>query len=219
MNGIGLKLRSDRGASITFALLLFLVCAVVSSVVIVAGTAAAGRMSHLTEMDQRYYAVTSATGLLCDELCGEGKKVVIAAAKNDAGEKTYTVVGQDENDEDTLLTDTSKRLVQALSGAPVNARRFKLTVPDAPAGAELNCEIIETVLSDGMATFVISNADAMGTAYASGQVYTQRVVFASNVKKSVSPVPGEQPSEVTEVTWKLNRVEKVRVSGEGGGTP
>ena len=41
MNGIGQKLRSDRGASITFALLLFLVCAVVSSVVIVAGTAAA----------------------------------------------------------------------------------------------------------------------------------------------------------------------------------
>ena len=25
--------------------------------------------------------------------------------------------------------------------------------------------------------------------------------------------------QVTEVTWKLNRVEKVRVSGEGGGTP
>ena len=47
------KVASRRGASITFALLLFLVCAVVSSVVIVAGTAAAGRISRMAEMDQR----------------------------------------------------------------------------------------------------------------------------------------------------------------------
>ncbi|MBR1561236.1 MAG: hypothetical protein IJ646_13460, partial [Clostridia bacterium] len=58
------KLGSQAGASITFALLIFLVCAVVSSVVVVAATAAAGRMSQLPEMDQRYYAVTSAAGLL-----------------------------------------------------------------------------------------------------------------------------------------------------------
>ena len=35
------KLQSKRGASITFALLLFLVCSVVSIVVVVAGSAAA----------------------------------------------------------------------------------------------------------------------------------------------------------------------------------
>ena len=60
------KLKSQTGASITFALLLFLVCAVVGSAVLVAGTAAAGRMSKIAEMDQRYYAVNSAARLLND---------------------------------------------------------------------------------------------------------------------------------------------------------
>ena len=73
------KLKSKRGASITFALLLFLVCAVVSSVVIVAGTAAAGRMSQLAQMDQRYYAVTSAAELLRDLI--DGKKVTVECSK------------------------------------------------------------------------------------------------------------------------------------------
>lgn len=62
------KLRSRTGASITVALLLFLVCAVLSSVVLAAATSAAGRMSNMAETDQRYYAVTSAAGLLRDTL-------------------------------------------------------------------------------------------------------------------------------------------------------
>ena len=68
MSVIKRKLKSDRGASITWALLIFLVCTVVGSAVLVAGTAAAGRMSKLPENDQRYYAVTSAAGLLRDAL-------------------------------------------------------------------------------------------------------------------------------------------------------
>ena len=60
------KLRSQTGASISFALLLFLVCAVLCSVILTAVTAASGRMSSLAETDQRYYAVTSAAELLKD---------------------------------------------------------------------------------------------------------------------------------------------------------
>ena len=59
-----LKIKSQSGASITYALLLFLVCAVVSSVILAAGTAAAGRISQLVDSDQRYYAVSSAANLL-----------------------------------------------------------------------------------------------------------------------------------------------------------
>ena len=67
------KIRSESGASITFALLIFLVCAVVSAAVIVAASAAAGRISKTTEIDQRYYTVTSAAELLIDMLDdGEG---------------------------------------------------------------------------------------------------------------------------------------------------
>lgn len=62
------KLRSRKGASLTFALLAFLVCAVISAVLLASASAAAGRLSGLAEADQRYYAVTSAAQLFCDEL-------------------------------------------------------------------------------------------------------------------------------------------------------
>ena len=69
------KLRSQTGASISFALLLFLVCAVLCSVILTAVTAASGRMSNLAETDQRYYAVTSAAELLKDLFDEETVKI------------------------------------------------------------------------------------------------------------------------------------------------
>ncbi len=65
------KLRSRKGASLTFALLAFLVCAVISAVLLASASAATGRLSNLAETDQRYYAVTSAAQLFCDELEGQ----------------------------------------------------------------------------------------------------------------------------------------------------
>ena len=65
------KLRSRAGASITFALLLFLVCAVLSVVILVAATTAAGRIAGIAQSDQRYYSVTSASALLKQMIEGE----------------------------------------------------------------------------------------------------------------------------------------------------
>lgn len=62
------KLKSNSGASLSLALLLFVVCAVVGSVILAAVTASSGRMSELAKMDQRYYSVTSAAELLKDTL-------------------------------------------------------------------------------------------------------------------------------------------------------
>jgi hypothetical protein len=73
---ISAKLRSDRGASLSFALLLFLVCTVIGSVVLAAGTASAGRMSQLGESDQRYYSVASAAQLLAKELTDKEIRIV-----------------------------------------------------------------------------------------------------------------------------------------------
>lgn len=71
MGRIRNRLKSERGASITWALLIFMVCAVVGSAVLVAGTASAGRISKLAKNEQRYYSVTSAVGLLRDVLEGD----------------------------------------------------------------------------------------------------------------------------------------------------
>ncbi len=65
------KLHSRRGASITFALLLFLVCAAIGSVVLASASATAGRVSENYDYDQRYYAVTSAAELLRSALDGQ----------------------------------------------------------------------------------------------------------------------------------------------------
>ena len=65
-NRIKDKLRSQTGASITYALLIFLVCAIIGSAVLTAGTAASGRLSQMVEIDQRYYSVNSAASLLID---------------------------------------------------------------------------------------------------------------------------------------------------------
>ena len=58
------KLCSEKGASLSYALLLFLVAAAVGSVVLTAATSASGRLAGLAEADQRYYSVTSAAELL-----------------------------------------------------------------------------------------------------------------------------------------------------------
>ena len=114
-----IKLRSREGASLTFALLAFLVCAVISAVLLASASAAAGRVSKLAETDQRYYAVTSAAQLFCDKLDGqqftiERKKVkkhtVVTAyptSTNDAGEEiTSTTVISDREDNDYYLKVT-----------------------------------------------------------------------------------------------------------------
>ena len=76
MNTIKQKLRSRTGASITFALLLFLVCAILCSVILAASTSAAGRMSRIAETDQRYYGVTAAAELLTDLIDGKTVSIV-----------------------------------------------------------------------------------------------------------------------------------------------
>ncbi len=70
MGSLKRKLSSQTGASIAYALVLFLVCAVVSGIVLTAGTAASGRISGSVDHDQRYYSVTSAAKLLIDLLDG-----------------------------------------------------------------------------------------------------------------------------------------------------
>lgn len=87
------KLHSRKGASLTFALLAFLVCAVISAVLLASASAAAGRASGLAEMDQRYYAVTSAAQLFCDAL--DEQSFIIERTRNVPYTQTTTVTSVD----------------------------------------------------------------------------------------------------------------------------
>ena len=83
------KLKSEEGASLSFALLLFLVCATAGGVILAAGTTASGRFSELSKMDQRFYGVASAATLLEKEL--SGKTVSIVRTKVLKKEETISV--------------------------------------------------------------------------------------------------------------------------------
>ena len=198
------KLKSQNGASISFALLLFLVCAVLSSAIIVAGTAAAGRLSRLAEADQRYYAVTSAAGLLSRDI--GGRTVTVEYSK-----KTGKVTPADSP---TILSDASEKLVEALSSTDEDAadkvlqRTFELTPDTSIANAKLGCVIKETLQRDGMLLFDVSN-DPGG----SGGVYTLRVVFSSKMKRSASD--SSEDTVKTTVTWKLHSIHKIRNTEDG----
>ena len=81
------KLKSNTGASLLIALLLFLVCVVIGSIVLASATAASGRLSGLAESDRRYYAVTSAAELFRDALMNDNELTVTRSSEQD---QTYT---------------------------------------------------------------------------------------------------------------------------------
>ena len=64
------KLGDERGASLSIALLLFLACAMVSAVILVSATAAAGRLDSVAKMDRRYYSVQSAAQVVSKDFDG-----------------------------------------------------------------------------------------------------------------------------------------------------
>lgn len=104
------KLHSSKGASLTFALLAFLVCAVISAVLLASASASAGRLSGLAEADQRYYAVTSAAQLFCDELSKEEQVFEIVWSKTETtGKKEIVTI----KSEDGYVTTTYDRMSSA----------------------------------------------------------------------------------------------------------
>ena len=88
------KIKSKKGASITYALLLFLICAVVGAVVLAAGTAAAGRFKDLVKSDRRYYSVHSAAELIGSQFAGRTVTVERSetVTKNTTTDYTVTYV-------------------------------------------------------------------------------------------------------------------------------
>ena len=102
-------LRSQTGASISYALLLFLICSVVGSLVITAGSTAAGRVSNLAQMDQRYYNVSSAANLIASELNGKSVKIEQTRVVTAIVTTDYTVTEQNIGGiSRTVVTEVAK---------------------------------------------------------------------------------------------------------------
>lgn len=223
MNAMKNKIQSQRGASITFALLLFLVCAVISIVVVVAGSAAAGRMSERAETDQRYYAVTSAVELLCDDF--KGKKAIAEyntdtlTGISDDPVVTKIVDKDDPTEADVkglypVLKAVSEKLVEKIRDNTASTSNpddtLQLTANDVPAGSLTACTINEYIYKDGRVIFEVSNADVEG---ATKQIkYTLQAVFDANITKSESQYTDNQGKSmkriITTLEWSVNSIKK-----------
>lgn len=224
------KLQSRSGASITFALLMFLVCAVVGSVVLAAGTAASGRLSQLAEMDQRYYAVTSASDLM-EEIVGAETGVVAAKitvtkipynvegepqTPTEAPAVTYTVDGTKSTElaSQTLIQNAALNMIQGDSAwgeAASITKQFTLTLPEQTNPLT----VTETLAKNGTMILEISNSDTTGQIYTLKQTYqlekkTEKT--ENTVQGPVKPTGREDTKTVTEtvtMNWKLIDTQKV----------
>lgn len=206
------KLRSRTGASISFALLLFLVCAVLCSVILTAATAASGRMSNMAETDQRYYAVTSAAELMKDLINGKTVKIekittgTRTETYNDGSVSSSTSYG----DEYTVKLDSTEadRISPSFSSIQVDAayKYFKggesgnLTLESSSSlksalgfeGDEdsLKVTIVETVDSNGNITFKLERDG-----------YKMEIVFSASVTgPTTTEVAGASSTAITSET-------------------
>ena len=148
INQLNRKLRSPRGASITYALLIFLVCTVVGSVVLAAGAAAAGRLSKVAEMDQRYYSVTSAADLLAKKL--NGKTVTITRTREETSATTvsYKLVDvPDPSDSSIVLYTITEQ--NPTTPVPVVTAKYTTTIYDGTNNYAVDDISTVSVKSDG----------------------------------------------------------------------
>lgn len=96
MNRMKQKLKSEYGASILLALLFFLICTLVTAVLLMAAASNAGKIRSNREIHQKYLAVSSALELVCEDLlskeyCGQYDFVRIEhVEEHDDGTETIT---------------------------------------------------------------------------------------------------------------------------------
>ena len=207
------KIRSNRGASLIFALLLFLVCTVIGSVVLAAGTASAGRMSKLGESDQRYYSVTSAAQLLAKELTDKEIRIVRTC------QETNTTEYELENDkltpkagfpektyayETTLYrrntTDTGEYIFESENPSIYSYKEIKkVTDPDQPfySTTDERSFLSERAVNYLFGSQNCNNDTAMGLSFSSSE----------NEESGTFTMEHSNNNEILKITGKYN-VEK-----------
>ena len=209
MNAMKNKIKSQRGASITFALLIFLVCAVISSVVIVAATAAAGRMSQQGEMDERYYAVTASAKRLNDVFAGKEVAVTYEIKDGSPDFSGATVTYADGSTTPTIPTILQKASIDVVQGVLWKDKDNiiepgSISIEDTDSNT--TCTVTRSMMDDGRMEYTIS-AQKTKDASNSGQ-YKVFISFSPNLPSVATKMPDGKEKII--VKWKLLGVEKNR---------
>ena len=235
-NRIYRKLRSEAGASITYALLLFLVCAALSAVILVAATTTSGRMSGLAKTDQNYYAVTSAAGLIRDlvsdqsvsvfTINGSEEPAIFDKPMNQITNKDIkaNLPGVSQNMPDDTAADEGTASQTGSSGAPSNvkindfakdlAKRCADAENSFPAEFILGTPGKEDDEDDPLRVSVkeeYSDGNLMITLDRNG--YKMMLLFSADIRDANPPVTLASDYSITnpsEISWHLDKM----ISGE-----
>lgn len=176
------KLRSSKGASLTFALLAFLVCAVISAVLLASASAASGRVSKLAETDQRYYAVTSAAQLFCDALENQQFTIKRMKTTKDVTQVRYMEV-EGITFQETMIGDPDLSVIP--SGVSLQGTLYELsmTIPDTPEASHIDSTMTDTKKEIGDLRDISIFADAALS-------YTIGISENTDVKDAYDNSPG-----------------------------
>ena len=189
---VGRKLRSGAGATLIVALLFFLLCAVVGSSVLAAGSATMSRVVNQRKEAQDYYTLTSAAELLRDEIaaCPVTIKVTEELADgvryarsitydNDGAASSLTLPEAWVSGRDAGSAAARSLSVEAAADDGTKLTAYVYLLPPA-SGAAVNNGADYVIPDDGAytMTYIITNNPSFnGTDYAS-----EATVAGSSVK-------------------------------------
>lgn len=213
------------------ALLFFLVCAVIGSVVLAAGSAAAGRISQLARSDRRYYAVTSAAELLAQKLDGQtvtvtrtsaAYPVVTTVTAGDSGNTTTVTTGEPGSwSKETTGTGLLKSVVDTVTGDPIpmtdTTVSYTMTASRDSGSVPPDVDVTAVISKDGALALTVSN-----------DRYSLKLIFSVKTESETASEKSGQPTatndrdnntvtetqlwidkETTVYTWTLTDIEKV----------
>lgn len=98
MSRVQRKIEDRSGASLSVALLFFLVCAIVGSVLIAAASVSMGRMKNIADGEQERYALDSAMEMLAEEM--QGGEITLTASMDSAIQVRENSTDDDDDSED-----------------------------------------------------------------------------------------------------------------------
>ena len=151
MKAVQRKLQDRSGATLTVALLFFIMCAATGSVILAAATTSTGRLAELQASDQNYYAVVSAAKLLRDEIDGQ----TISVGQKETKIVTTTRTEKTEKDANgadvTVVEETTK------TEYSYSAPKFE-HLKDTTAGAGITSATEFSKFSDTLDKFYLLDA-------------------------------------------------------------
>lgn len=198
------KVRSEEGASLTVALLFFLVCAIVGSVILAAATSSMGRMKNLSSTEQDKNAVYSTARLVVRRMSGKNladnkilpKVLGLSAAESSGGGSTgggSTSGSVTGNGTSSGAGESGNTTAVFKSSAEEKNAQIVCNVADNTLTTTVQFSFYRTVKDDG--TYVDSVTSGAGKTTAGSGTSQQDITSGSGTSQSgkTSGSSTEQP--------------------------